>query len=448
MTSSTSLRWRTRAPILAASSGLLLLATRLAAGPGDLDLGFWGAGFFEFPPTSIGFNSQCPIGPLAVRSDGTILVRGNLGDPASCHSELFAITGDSQTVVPILEMGGVMPYNGGAIEAMADGRWVIASVVPHPTLAGRGCTFVQRLTADFELDPTFSSDGKAFGYCGQMSQLAVLDVAVGTAGTIYLVGRTAAANVYQAYLEVFGSSGSTHHFHDDLFFDPDFEPRHELNSIVVRPDVRGETLWVAGSYDASYYGESGYRWIVARLDTYGNYAPGSGGLRAFGPFQSGLTAIALAPNGGLFFGGTVASDAAVARLRPDGSIDTTFAGLGWKFFDLLEDRPPQYDRVFDLAWASKPDRLYVMGAFHDSNGQTPVVRAFDANGSPDAAFGDLGNGIVELPGSDISGRYTLLLAVRGMAAGYGRLDLPVAWHNSGKLAGYSQNRNFLVRLQR
>ena len=447
MRSVTSLRWRSRTPILAAWSGMLLLATRLAAGPGHLDLGFWGTGFFEFPPTSIQFNLQCPIGPLAVRSDGTILVRGNLDYPTGCARELFAVTGDSQTVVPIEAMGGVLPYNGGAIEAMGDGRWVIASVVPHPTLPGKGCTFVQRLTTDFELDPTFSSDGKAFGFCGLMNQLAVLDVAVGAAGTIYLVGRTAAANVNQAYLEVFGSSGSTHHFHDDLFFDPDFEPRHELNSIVVKPEVRGETLWVAGHYDASYYGESGNRWIVARLDTFGNYAPGFNNLRAFGPFQSILTAIALAPNGGLFFGGAVGSDAAVARLRPDGSIDTTFAGFGWKFFDFLEDSAAVSNHVWDLAWGIQPDRLYVTGAFQDASGRTAVVRAFDATGSPDASFGDLGDGAVALPSSDIvSGG--ILLPVRGMAARTRRLDLAVAWYQQGSYTGSSQNRNFLFRLER
>jgi hypothetical protein len=428
-----------------AALAVLLLAGPAAAAPGELDPDFWGAGFFDFPPTSIGLNVPCRMGPMAVGPDGTILVVGNLDAPESCARELFAVTESTEIVVPIREQGGFLPPDvwssrpSGAIAAMPDGRWVIATHRPHPRISSLQCVVAQRLTAALDLDPEFSGDGVAWGQCGPAAYFDVRDVAVGAGGAVYVVGQTTTYTGYQPFLQVFSVDGAHVQFRTLEFFgfDPEWMPSHSLERVVVKRERSGETLWVGGDLDMSWYGQNGYQVFVARLDTYGNTAPSFAGVRTFGPATLG--GLALAPDGGVFVG--MLGEPLVVRLRPDGSNNGSFGFFGSTLFDFV---PGVADEVqFDLFWSDPTDRLYVLGRSTWEGERRVVIRALTATAAADFSFGDLGTGTAVLPATDLPSVEPDRLRL-GVAAG--RIVAGASWHIGGGVTGSSENRNRIYRL--
>jgi hypothetical protein len=430
----------------AIAAAALSFASPAAAAPGDLDPNFWGTGFFDFPPTSIELNIPCRMGPMAVGPDGTILVVGNL--PGGCARELFAITEDSEMVVPIREQGGFLPPDvwlsrpSGAIAAMPDDRWVIATHRLHPRDPSLACVVAQRLTADFDLDPEFSGDGVAWGQCGPATYFDVRDVAVGAGGAVYVVGRTTTFSGYQPFLQRFSVSGVSEHFRELDFFghDPEWLPSHSLERVVVKRERSGDTLWVGGELDLSWYGHSGQQVFVARLDTYGNTVEGIP-VRTFGAEDDRrhVGGLALAPDGGVFLG--FLGEPLVVRLRSDGSNHGSFGLFGATFFDFVAGVPDEL--LFDLVWADQPGRLYVIGRSTWDGERRVVIRALTSTAAADLSFGELGTGTAVLPTTDLYWREPDRLRV-GVSGG--RIVAGASWHMPGGVTGSAENRNRIYRL--
>lgn len=369
-----------------------------AAGPGQLDPGFWSDGTLE-----LGWNVW--LYQVGLRSDGGIV----------------ALEGDR---TELIWDNALSLYNTKVRDAMGgsavtdDDRLVTVRNVRKRD--GSLCLQVRRFETDLTPDATFGTGGAAIGHC--LTGIAdnnpgfdVNQVAIGRAGDIYIVGRVPSGGAYnspaRSFLAVFSADGGKSKYLSPVQFTGQVPPppASSLTSIVVRPEGGGgETLWVAGWYSHVDIGGSvGVdAFAIARLDTAGNPAPGFGPpVRFVGASGSSLgfwVRLAPAPGGGVYVAGALLPDDAinVFELEGDGSRSTTFGVNGMTRFDFA---PGARSYLCDLA--TKPGRgggLYVYGASVPDDGslRSYAVRAIDGNGHTDTAFhgsGYPGNSLLPPP---------------------------------------------------
>src|SRR5262249_37629555 len=111
---------------------------------------------------------------------------------------------------------------------------------------------------------------------------------------------------------------------------------------------------------------------------------------------------ALQPDGKIVLAGGSDLRAAVARLNPSGSLDTTFSGDGKKTFNW---RPHDFSRA--QAVLVRPDGKLVVAGFSGPEGGDIEVGRLKANGALDTAFGTGGKA-----GGDFGGTESGFAAAR------------------------------------
>ncbi len=101
-------------------------------------------------------------------------------------------------------------------------------------------------------------------------------------------------------------------------------------------------------------------------------------------------ALAIQTDGKIVVAGRSAGDLALARFNSDGSLDTTFDGDGIAILVL-----PDSQEIFDIA--IQPDGKIIVGGNTGNSAlfQDFMVVRFNANGTPDAAFGPTGIGVIQ-----------------------------------------------------
>ena len=163
------------------------------------------------------------------------------------------------------------------------------------------------------------------------------------------------------------------------------------NVVLVQPNGR---IVVAGSTRKVSTAPS--RFCVARLRSNGTLdtAFGSGGKRviSFGGDSLGESVFgaALQPDGKIVLAGGSDLRAAVARLNPNGSLDTTFSGDGKKTFNWA---PGDFSRT--QAVLVRPDGKLVVAGFSGPEGGDIQAARLKANGALDTAFGTGGKARVD-----------------------------------------------------
>jgi uncharacterized delta-60 repeat protein len=163
------------------------------------------------------------------------------------------------------------------------------------------------------------------------------------------------------------------------------------NVVLVQPNGR---IVVAGSTRKVSTAPS--RFCVARLRSNGTLdtAFGSGGKRviSFGGDSLGESVFgaALQPDGKIVLAGGSDLRAAVARLNPNGSLDTTFSGDGKKTFNWA---PGDFSRT--QAVLVLPNGKLVVAGFSGPEGGDIQAARLKANGALDAAFGTGGKARVD-----------------------------------------------------
>jgi uncharacterized delta-60 repeat protein len=168
------------------------------------------------------------------------------------------------------------------------------------------------------------------------------------------------------------------------------------NVVLVQPNGR---IVVAGSTAKETTAPS--RFCVARLRSNGvlDTAFGSGGKRVISLGGHGLGesvfGAALQPDGKIVLAGGSDLRAAVARLNPNGSLDTTFSGDGKKTFNW---RPHDFSRT--QAVLVRPDGKLVVAGFSGPEGGDIQVARLKANGALDTAFGTGGKAGVDFGGTE------------------------------------------------
>ena len=159
------------------------------------------------------------------------------------------------------------------------------------------------------------------------------------------------------------------------------------NAVLVQPNGR---IVVAGG------GAAANRFCVARLRSNGTLdtAFGSGGKRviSFGGHGLGESVFgaALQPDGKIVLAGGSDLRAAVARLNPSGSLDTTFSGDGKKTFNWA---PGDFSRT--QAVLVLPNGKLVVAGFSGPEGGDIQAARLKANGALDTAFGTGGKARVD-----------------------------------------------------
>jgi uncharacterized delta-60 repeat protein len=191
----------------------------------------------------------------------------------------------------------------------------------------------------------------------------------------------------------------------------DFGGIDAANAVLVQPNGR---IVVAGSGGASS------SFCVARLRSNGalDTSFSSDGKRVvdFGGADESANGAALQPDGKLVLAGHSDFRVAVARLNPDGSLDSTFSGDGKKLFSWGA-----------ISWAMAvlvaPNGRILLGGFSGPEGGNVQVARLRANGSLDPTFGVGGKAAIDFGGDDFglamarqaNGR--ILVAGRSTAAG-------------------------------
>jgi uncharacterized delta-60 repeat protein len=210
----------------------------------------------------------------------------------------------------------------------------------------------------------------------------------------------------------------------DLSFDgdgkviTDFGADEEAHGVAVQSD--GKIVAAGMTFDPVTYTGPG-DFALSRYNANGSLDPafGSGGkVRTdFGTLWDGASAVAIQADGKIVVAGSRnALDFALARYSPDGSLDSSFGGSGKVVTDLQS-----------ADWAHgvaiQPDGKIV--AVGTQGGRFAVVR-YNPNGSLDTSFGGVGYVITSITGG-YDWAASILIQPDGkiVAAGYGNAGSPV-----------------------
>jgi uncharacterized delta-60 repeat protein len=170
----------------------------------------------------------------------------------------------------------------------------------------------------------------------------------------------------------------------------DFGGTDAARAVLVQPDGR---IVVAGG------GAAGSSFCVARLRSNGalDTTFGSVGKRVidFGGDNESAFGAALQPDGKIVLVGGSVTRAAVARLKPNGSLDTRFSGDGRKLFNW---RPFDFSSV--QAVLVPPSGKILLAGFSGPEGGDIQVGRLNANGALDPTFGVGGKAGVDFGGTE------------------------------------------------
>jgi len=291
---------------------------------------------------------------------------------------------------------GTVSSSTGQLHLAADGKIVVGGACA----AGFGHDFcVARLTADGVLDPSFGVAGRAELLDGRVWNASGL--AVQSDGAVLLAGGCWSGDRFVACIARLKANGVL----DSSFVGPEgtgngrfyLPPISSFNdyasSIVQQPDGKiliggscrnpGEAvlfcvtrLLPTGALDPSFSGPGG-NWNgtfpLPMLDT-----------------SASLTAVLLLPDGRILLAGTcnhqLHDDFCIARLHPNGSVDTTFGTAGQLAVHMLGD----YD--FGTHIDLQADGKIVLAGYCDNGGFNEIclTRLHGGDGSLDLSFNKTG----------------------------------------------------------
>ena len=278
-----------------------------------------------------------------------------------------------------------------------------------------------------DLDPTFSGDGKVVTDFGGSDNGA--GVAVQPDGKIVVVG-TAARDVALARYNADGSLDSS--FDGDGKAATDFGGDDYGADVAVQPD--GKVVVVGGSVGG---------FALARHNADGSLDPSFGGdgklTTDFGGSGGAAYGVALQPDGKIVAAGHGGAGFALARYRPDGSLDSSFDGDG----KLTTDFGGSGGAAYGVALQPDGKIVAVGSALGDATDF--ALARYNADGSLDSSFDGDGKQITAIPFnsedwlSDVAIRPDGWLVVVGSAAEFnicGCTDLVVGHYTpDGSPAG-------------
>jgi len=245
------------------------------------------------------------------------------------------------------------------------------------------------------LDATFGANGFGF-YCYQVGyNPAVLDVALQSSGKIisYSHDYTIVAPLLSRWSQngvldtSFGNSGFVSFSQTGVFSNGG----HYAFKIAIQPD---DKIVIMGLQQNDIFGNA---YWVARLLPDGALDTSFNGTGykdvTFGSVQDRATCIALQADGKILLGGTSGNTAqffSVARLNSDGSYDNSFGTSG------RVQIPFSGSESFVESMAVQPDGKIVLGGYTVGGAKDFALARINSNGSLDSTFGVNGKVVTDL----------------------------------------------------
>ena len=385
----------TRSTIKLAMLATLALVGGLAApahaSPGDLDPTFGEGGI----GTSATFGGTARGGTdMAVQPDGKVVVVGMRGRTVSGNFGVWRFTANGDPDLTFSGDGVAVVDFGGNEEAeelalLSDGRIVVAGA----TVGSDGLSHaaVAVLTPGGKLDTSFSGDGRVIR--GGQAETSAYAVAVDGLDRIIVAGPrdlrfslfryTSAGTVDRS----FGGTGVVEIAKLSANTASNFP---EAVDVAIQPDGRVVALGIR--YTQLPFGAADCG--LARLTPDGEVDTsfsGDGFVRAGFPADTACPGLALSPGGAIaVIGTTSASPLVLARFTSAGALDRTFDGDG----RLSTTFGAAEARGFGVAFEGQ--KTIAVGAVVMSGDPRWVVARLTAAGQPDATFGDDGQAITNV----------------------------------------------------
>lgn len=269
------------------------------------------------------------------------------------------------------------------------------------------------ISAPGSLDPSFSEDGKVTVTFGGVT-VSSRDVAVQNDGKTVLVGNTSKGDFAIARLNLDGTPDSTFGpGHDGVarVHVGDYNGPNVVNSVVIQTDGK---ILVAGKAWSSSLTATRYQFAVLRFNPDGSLDKlfdGDGKVMIdMGAIGSEAFDIALHPNNKIIIAGTsyqgllnANDDFAVARLNPNGSLDSTFGSDGIKYIG-FGDHEYAMSVAVDTNGTPLTNPLYgyiTLAGYQNSGGATLqyiAVAQLTPKGVLSASFGGGGKSVLAFPG--------------------------------------------------
>ena len=383
---------------LAASMATMLLTASAALGaPGDLDPSFGSGGkqTLDFGATDRGTH-------VALTPDGQIVV---VGSTDATGGGDFAVARFSSNGTPDAGFGANGKVTLGTQSGITDtGGGVVVLANEQIVVSGQGNAskdFVtKRLNPDGGIDSTFAG-----GTGTSVLNFGAYDVVNAMVsqpdGKLVLVGSTTAVGGGDFAIARLNANGTP-----DTSFSGDGKQTVNLGgvdaatAVAIAPDGK---ILVAGQ------GGNNQDMAVVRLNPNGSidtsFGAGQSG-KAYVDFNGndGANGVALQADGKIVLAGATSAvgggDFAIARLNPDGSLDTSFSGDGM----LTLGYASPGEQALALA-IQQNGRIVVMGqggVNHDF-----VVSRLETDGSVDSSFGAGGTATVDFGGFEYDGDVAL-----------------------------------------
>lgn len=364
------------------------------AHPGDLDATFGSDG-----KKTVNFGGTDAARAVLAQPNGRVVVAGG-GGPASsfCVVRLRSANG---TLDPTFGSGGKRVIDFGTDDESVYG----AALQPDGKIVLAGDSRLQpavvRLKGNGALDTSFDGDGRKLFSWGAIGRVTAVVVAPN--GKLLLGGFSGpeGGNIQVARLKANGAFDTT--FAAGGIATVDFGATEFGEAMARQADGR---ILVAGRSSSGGA-------VVARLRGTGVLDPdfGSGGRMTL-PGGGSLEAVLVQPDRNIIVAGNASASAAmtVTRLKPDGSLDTTFGSGGTTSVAFGSLANP-----FGGA-ARQPDGKIVIAGY-TQDGEDVAVARLNTNGSLDATFGIGGKATVDFGAATFGNAVALAPNGRILVAG-------------------------------
>jgi uncharacterized delta-60 repeat protein len=354
-------------------------------GDGSVDANFGSAGL-----AMVTIDDDADADALALQSDGAIVVAGRSFAGSNSHYALARFAGDGSLDGGFGSGGKVTtdivnPDYAHAVAIQSDGK-IVAAGSAHPLLDD---FCVVRYNSDGTLDTTFGSGGKVVTAIHHNDNAAT---AVAIAGGKILAAGSARTDLFDykfALVRYNGDGSLDSGFGKQGIVETAFGPDYGQDEVATVL-VQGDGKIVAAGY--SFMGTNETDFALARYNSDGSLDAsfGTNGIVTtdFGVAEVG-TAAALQGDGKIVVAGyswnidTYGTVFAVARYNADGTLDSSFGSAGKVTVTIGGG---------DFPWAlavQKDGKILVAGSAGGSSQGAAVVR-LNPNGSLDSSFGSGG----------------------------------------------------------
>jgi len=359
------------------------------------------------------------IHAVALQPNGSILIGGNFTSYNGVDRHRVARLNSDGSLDTTFNPG--LGANGtvSAMVLESSGQVIIAG--GFTTYNGTNANYVARLNSDGTLDTTFNSGAGPNG--------PVVAVAVDASGRVVIGGSfDSVAGVTcgaVARLNVDGSLDTT--FAPGIgTFNPDTLATDPIDAVAVQPN--GQIL-IGGSF--SYLDLVNYNGL-ARLNTDGTvdltFHPGNGTLNPVTGNADTVDAILLQPDGNILIGGNFTTynqtrRVGMARVQPDGSLDTSFMDTAYNQFAGVPNHYHNPNAVNQALYPTINTRNIIYALALEADGNVIIG----------GSFARVGGGSTR---DDIHPRSNVARLIGGATPGPGNMELSYSSYTVNNSDGY------------